>query len=184
VPTVTLDGDVVKGHSYPRRYESGASWNYSGGLDWASLLVERLSGKDFEEHVEAHIAKPLGIQTFTWHLSRKLRVAEKLMRMSSRSEDGGLTNGPNPFLPEPPKETGGLGLYSDVHDYTRVLSDLLKDTPVLLSKPTSIRCLLRSSLLAAQLFETCEPWASSRTNARSMTAWKGSLLIKVLLVYL
>jgi CubicO group peptidase (beta-lactamase class C family) len=136
VPTVALDGDVLKGHSYPRRYESGTSWNYSGGLDWASLLVERLSGTGFEEYVEAHIAKPLDIQTFTWHLSRKPQVAEKLMRMSSRSEDGGLTDGPNPFSPEPSKETGGLGLYSNVHDYTRVLSDLLKDSPVLLSKPT------------------------------------------------
>jgi CubicO group peptidase (beta-lactamase class C family) len=136
VPTVALEGDVVKWHSYPRRYESGTSWNYSGGLDWASLLVERLSGKGFEEYVEAHIAKPLGIETFTWHLSRKPQVAEKLMRMSSRSEGGGLTDGPNPFSPEPSKETGGLGLYTNVHDYTRVLSDLLKNNPVLLSKST------------------------------------------------
>lgn len=136
IPTVVLDGDVLKGHSYPRRYESGTSWNYSGGLDWASLLVERLSGVGFEEYVGAQIAKPLGIETFTWHLSRKPQVAEKLMRMSTRSEDGRLTDGPNPFSPEPSKEAGGLGLYSDVRDFTRVLSDLLKEKPVLLSKST------------------------------------------------
>lgn len=136
VPTVVLDGDVVKGHSYPRRYESGTSWNYSGGLDWTSLLIERLTGKGFEEYVEANIAKPLGIETFTWHLSRKPQVAEKLMRMSTRSDNGDLIDGPNPFSPEPTKEAGGLGLYSSVHDFTRVLADLLKDSPVLLSKPT------------------------------------------------
>lgn len=134
VPTVAFDGDVVKGHSYPRRYESGTSWNYSGGLDWTSLLVERLTGIGFEEYVEAHIAKPLGIVTFTWHLSRKPHVAEKLMRMSTRSDDGGFDDGPNPFSPEPSKETGGLGLYSNAHDYTRMLADLLRDSPVLLSK--------------------------------------------------
>jgi CubicO group peptidase (beta-lactamase class C family) len=133
IPTIALDGDVIKGHSYPRRYESGTSWNYSGGLDWTSLLVERLTGLGFEEYVEANIAKPLGIETFTWHLSYKPQVAKKLMRMSTRSDDGGLHDGPNPFSPEPSKATGGLGLYSNVHDYTRVLADLLKDSPVLLS---------------------------------------------------
>lgn len=135
-PTVALHGDVVSGHSHPRRYESGTSWNYSGGLDWASLLVERLTGTDFGEYVEAHIAKPLGVGTFTWHLSRKPQVAEKLMRMSTRSDAGGLTDGPNPFSPEPSKATGGLGMYSNVHDYTRVLADLLRESPVLLSKST------------------------------------------------
>lgn len=134
IPAIVLDGDVVRGHTYPRRYESGTSWYYSGGLDWTSLLVERLTGTKFEEYVEDKIAKPLGVETFTWHLSRKPKVAEKLMRMSTRREDGGLTDGPNPFSPEPVKEAGGLGMYANVHDYTRVLADLLKDAPVLLKK--------------------------------------------------
>lgn len=56
------------------------------------------------------------------------------MRMSTRNADGGLTDGPNPFSSEPVKETGGLGMYANVHDYTRVLADLLKDSPVLLAK--------------------------------------------------
>ncbi|KAH6643607.1 beta-lactamase/transpeptidase-like protein [Boeremia exigua] len=134
VPSLVLDGDVLKGHTYPRRYESGSSWNYSGGLDWTSLLTERLTGLDFEEYVEEKIAKPLGITTFTWHLLRKPNVAEKLARMSTRQENGILADGPNPFAPEPVKEAGGIGLYANVHDYTRVLADLLKDAPKLLTK--------------------------------------------------
>lgn len=133
-PTVIFHGDVAKGYAYPRTYESGTSWKYSGGLDWASLLVERLTDMSFEEYVEANIAKPLGVVTFTWHLPRKPHVAEKLVRMTTRKDDGTLSDGPNPFSPEPMKEAGGLGMYSDVHDYTRVLADLLKDSPVLLRK--------------------------------------------------
>lgn len=129
-----FDGDVVNGHTYPRRYESGTSWNYSGGLDWASLLVERISCTSFEEYVESNIAVPLGINTFTWHLSNKPHVAEKLMRMSTRVQGGGLADGPNPYSPEPVKEAGGVGMYANLHDYTRVLSDLLRDSPVLLSR--------------------------------------------------
>ncbi|KAJ4362862.1 hypothetical protein N0V95_001236 [Ascochyta clinopodiicola] len=134
VPTLVVDGDVAKGYAVPRRYESGTSFNYSGGLDWTSLLVERLAGTNFEAYVEEKIAKPLGIETFTWHLSHKPHVAEKLMRMSTRKEDGTLQDGPNPFWPEPVKEGGGAGLYSNVHDFTRVLADLLRDSPVLLKK--------------------------------------------------
>lgn len=133
-PAIVFDGDVLKGHVYPRRYEAGTSFNYSGGLDWTSLLVERLAGVSFEEYVEAHIAKPLGILSFTWHLPRKPEVAGKLARMSARKEDGELIDGPNPFAPEPVKEAGGLGMYANVHDFTRVLADILKETPTLLKK--------------------------------------------------
>ncbi|KAJ4985473.1 beta-lactamase [Stagonosporopsis vannaccii] len=133
-PALVFDGDVLKGHTYPRCYESGTSWNYSGGLDWTSLLVERLTGVRFEDYVEDKIAKPLGLSSFTWHLSHKPRVAEKLARMSTRKENGNLTDGPNPFSPEPAKEAGGIGMYANVHDYTRVLADLLREAPTLLKK--------------------------------------------------
>ncbi|KZM22428.1 uncharacterized protein EKO05_0000058 [Ascochyta rabiei] len=133
-PALVVDGDVAKGYAVPRTFESGTSWNYSGGLDWTSLLVERLTGTTFEAYVEENIAKPLCIQTFTWHLSHKLYVAEKRMRVSTRKVDGTLEDGPNPFWPEPVKEGGGAGMYSNVHDFTRVLADLLKDSPVLLKK--------------------------------------------------
>lgn len=135
-PTLVVDGDVAKSFAYPRRFESGTSWNYSGGLDWTSLLIERLTGTSFEEYIEGNIAKPLGVKTFTWHLPRKPYVAKNLVRMSTRKEDGTLVDGPNPFCPEPVKEAGGLGMYANVHDFTRVLADLLKDSPVLLKKPS------------------------------------------------
>lgn len=133
-PALVIDGDVANGYACPRRFESGTSWNYSGGLDWTSLLVERLAGTSFEEYVEDKIAGPLGIETFTWHLSRKPHVARKLMRMSTRNENGTLTDGPNPFWPEPTREAGGIGMYANVHDFTRVLADLLRDSPVLLKR--------------------------------------------------
>jgi CubicO group peptidase (beta-lactamase class C family) len=134
IPTIVQNGDVASGFAYPRRFESGTSWNYSGGLDWTSLLVERLVGTSFEEYIEDKIAKPLGVESFTWHLSRKPDVEKKLMRMSTRKEDGTLADGPNPFWSEPLKEGGGAGMYANVDDFIRVLADLLKDSPVLLNR--------------------------------------------------
>jgi CubicO group peptidase (beta-lactamase class C family) len=136
-PKIVESGDIARDYAYPRVYEAGESWAYSGGLDWASLLVARLTKMSFEAYVEENIAKPLGITSFTWHLSRKPAVAQKIFNMSTRQDDGTLTDGPTPFWKgDPVGEGGGAGMYATVHDYTRVLSDLLKDEPRLLRKST------------------------------------------------
>lgn len=54
-----------------------------------------------------------------------------------RQENGVLTDGPTPIWPDAVKEGGGAGLYSSIQDYTRVLSDLLKQSPTLLKKETA-----------------------------------------------
>jgi CubicO group peptidase (beta-lactamase class C family) len=134
-PSIVENGDIAKEYAYPRVYEAGDNWAYSGGLDWASLLVARLAKSSFEEYVEANIAKPLGITSFTWHLSRKPDVAQSLMKMNSRQDDGTITTMSTPFWPnDPVGEGGGAGMYATVHDYTRVLADLLKSEPTLLQK--------------------------------------------------
>jgi CubicO group peptidase (beta-lactamase class C family) len=134
-PSIVESGDIAGEYAYPRTYEAGESWAYSGGLDWASLLVARLTKMGFEEYVEENIAKPLGITSFTWHLSRKPVIAEKIFNMSTRQEDGTFTEGPTPFWKSDPiGEGGGAGMYATVHDYTRVLADLLKDKPLLLRR--------------------------------------------------
>lgn len=134
-PGVSSEGDVAKDCAYPRAYEAGDSWAYSTGLDWASLLVSRLTKFGFEDYVQEHIAKPLGITSFTWHLARHPAVAQKVMRMNTRQKDGVFADSRKPYGSMDPKsEGGGGGMYASVHDYTRVLSDLLKNEPTLLKK--------------------------------------------------
>ncbi|KAI4627907.1 hypothetical protein J4E89_001274 [Alternaria sp. Ai002NY15] len=135
LPALITDGNVAEKYAYPRTFEAGEGWEYSGGFDWTSLLITRLTNMSFEEYVETNIAKPLGITSFTWHLNRKPAVEEKLMRTSTRQDDGSLTDGPTPFWSgDPVGEGGGAGLYANVYDYTRVLSNLLKPSPTILSK--------------------------------------------------
>jgi CubicO group peptidase (beta-lactamase class C family) len=104
VGTSPPDGDVATSFAYPRTYEAGESWNYGGSLDWASLLVARLTHQAFGIYVEDNIAKPLGITTFTWHLPLKPDVERRLMTMSVRKEDGTLIQGQTPFAPDPVAE--------------------------------------------------------------------------------
>jgi CubicO group peptidase (beta-lactamase class C family) len=137
-PALVDNGDVAKGYAYPRAYAAGESWEYSAGMDWAGLLVQRLTKISLEDYVETNIAKPLGATTFTWHLPRKPAVEEKMMQITARKEDGTLVPATTPFWPgDPVGEGGGAGMYASVHDYTRVLSDLLRDDPILLKKATT-----------------------------------------------
>ncbi|KAF1966681.1 beta-lactamase/transpeptidase-like protein [Bimuria novae-zelandiae CBS 107.79] len=122
--------------TFPRIAEAGEVWNYSTSLDWVGVLIERLTKTDLEDYVTRNIAGPLGIKTWTWHLSRKPEVAKKLMRMSNRSPDGTLTSIKTPLFEEPEAESGGAGIYSTLDDYMRFLSDTLKESPVTLKKET------------------------------------------------
>lgn len=167
VPALVEKGDVAKDYAYPRAYEAGEGWAYSGGLDWASLLVARLAKQSFESYVEENIAKPLGITTFTWHLPHKPAVAEKLMSISTRQEDGTLTDGPTPFWADPVAEGGGAGCYASVHDYMRVLADLLKDSPTILQKESV------DALFASQF--PLESLALIGLEANNEYSWKPTL---------
>jgi CubicO group peptidase (beta-lactamase class C family) len=139
-PGFAVDGDVANKYAMPRTFEAGEGWMYGTGLDWASLLVSRLTKKSFEEYVEENVAKPLDVKSFTWHLSRKPEVQKKLMQMSERKEDGTLVQSQTPIFPEPIYEAGGVGIYTNVADFSLVLADLLKDSPTILS-PSSLELL-------------------------------------------
>ncbi|KAF2004156.1 beta-lactamase class C and other penicillin binding protein [Amniculicola lignicola CBS 123094] len=134
---LSTDGIVTTSYAMPRLFEAGCGWMYGPGLDWAGLLVARLTGQTFESYIEENISQPLGITTFTYHLSLKPEVGENLVQMVTRQEDGRLEESQTPFFPEPESEAGGANMYGNVPDYTRVLADLLKDSPVLLKKETA-----------------------------------------------
>jgi hypothetical protein len=116
-----------------RPYEAGKSCAYSGGLDWASLLVARFTEIDFEDYVAECIAKPLGNTLFTWHLPQKSAIAQKIFNMVRDKKTALSSSEPIPIWKlNPLAEGGGVDMYAAVHDYMHVLADLLKDQPILL----------------------------------------------------
>ncbi|KAF2660388.1 beta-lactamase/transpeptidase-like protein [Lophiostoma macrostomum CBS 122681] len=125
---------VVEDNAIPRVFEAGEGWMYGQGLDWAGLLVARLNDTDLESYMHENIAMPLGITSWTFSPAGNPHVQEKMTPLCLRQADVSLIEVPHP--PDPKEANGGAGLYGDVHDYTRVLADLLKDEPVLLRKDT------------------------------------------------
>ncbi|KAF2492714.1 beta-lactamase/transpeptidase-like protein [Lophium mytilinum] len=130
--------DILKAFGHPRIFEAGESWSYGPSIDWAGFLVGRLNKTTLGEYCEENIFTPLKMESTTWRLDQKPSVEERLMPISLRMPDGKFVTGPANFVSERPivDELGGAGLHTSVPDYTRVLADLLKESPTLLKKET------------------------------------------------
>jgi len=63
--TKDLDEFVTKLAQLPLKYQPGTQWHYSVAVDVTGLIVQRLSGQPFDEYLQEHIFKPLGmVDTF------------------------------------------------------------------------------------------------------------------------
>lgn len=113
----------------PLLFEPGTSFLYGGGYDWAGKLIERLSGKTFEEFMSEKIFEPLGIKDITFYPDDRLDMQDRLATVSTLSETG-----------EPPAVDaasfdplfggkdciGGGGAYGSASDYFKFLQAVLR----------------------------------------------------------
>jgi CubicO group peptidase (beta-lactamase class C family) len=104
-------------------FEPGEGWQYGTGIDAAAWLIEAATGRDFGEHLEAAVLRPLGMSdtTFAMTPAQEARAAG----MHTRGPDGALAVG-NRF-PAAPEFRGGGGLYSTARDYLKFLRAVLGD---------------------------------------------------------
>ncbi|KAJ0420340.1 beta-lactamase/transpeptidase-like protein [Aspergillus carlsbadensis] len=134
--SLALSGSVIEAHSVPLLFEPGESWLYSGAIDWAGLLVERLHNMSLEAYVQKHICKPLGLTSMTFRLREHPEVAARLVSTNERQETGEFRASKMLWPDNPIDDAAGAGLFSTVDDFVKVLGDLLKDAPVLLKQET------------------------------------------------
>jgi len=132
-----LSGKVIEAHSVPLLFEPGEGWLYSGGLDWAGVMVGRLNGNvTLEEYMVTNIFKPLGLKSTSFRLAEHPDIKSRLVECSARQEDGTLVKSPVPWPENAEEDAGGAGLYSSAPDYIKIIGDLIKDKPILLKKET------------------------------------------------
>jgi CubicO group peptidase (beta-lactamase class C family) len=124
-------------YSNPLLFEPGTSWMYGAGVDWAGIVVERLSGLSLGDYFERHIFDPLGIVSTTFHIDRNPKLLMRLMPASRRGDDGRLSSSETNGYPlEMNEHSGGGGLWSSVSDFVKVLADLIAPSPKLLKVET------------------------------------------------
>ncbi|KAK3935246.1 acyltransferase LovD [Diplogelasinospora grovesii] len=124
---------------HPLLYEPGTSFSYGPSIDWAGVVVERVTGSTLQEYMMQHIWEPLGIKDMTFFLSRRpdmqARVAHMSLRDGSIDAAGQQTVVYAPVQPvlNPDGEDcqGGGGIFTSAAEYVKVLQALLRasDSP-------------------------------------------------------
>jgi CubicO group peptidase (beta-lactamase class C family) len=115
--------------SLPLTFHPGEQWSYGPSVDVQAFLVERLSGKPFDQYVKENILDPLKMNTTHYVVEEKDR--KNLAAMYRKDEKGALQRVPdedaNKFYNKKwPLTPGGWGLTSTVDDYQRFARMLVK----------------------------------------------------------
>ncbi|KAF9734004.1 hypothetical protein PMIN06_005165 [Paraphaeosphaeria minitans] len=120
----------------PLAFEPGASWMYGPGIDYAGLLVERVSGRTLEEYLKTHILSRVGVKDMTFHLSQRPNLQERLAPFAYRAAGGLVAATPEspkhaltPWLTQDGNEVsgcfGGQGMFTSAEEYGKVLRGVL-----------------------------------------------------------
>ena len=107
----------------PALFDPGERWWYGTNIDFAGLMVEKVSGQRLGDYLDEHILGPLGMDSTNFRISDDM--ASRLSAMHARLPDGSLVAIEFGLPPEPEFQMGGGGLYGTVGDYCRFLQMIL-----------------------------------------------------------
>jgi CubicO group peptidase (beta-lactamase class C family) len=117
----TLSEMAKKLASLPLLFHPGEQWSYGPSVDVQAFLVERLSGKPFDQYLQENIFGPLGMSHTRYVVPQS--EMNHFAAFYRRSEEGTLTRTPDSTdtfnRKNWPLKPGGFGLTSTVDDYMR-----------------------------------------------------------------
>ena len=120
-PNNTLAEMAKKLASLPLLFQPGEQWSYGPSVDVQAYLVERISGKPFDQFLRETIFDPLGMANTRYVVTAPDR--NRLAGMYTKSADGQLTrvaDDDNTFnIKNYPLKPGGYGLTSTLDDYMK-----------------------------------------------------------------
>ena len=145
--------------SIPLRAQPGTEFNYSMSTDVLGALVEKISGLQLGEYMEANIFKPLGMNDTGFEVPE-----DKLHRVAALFTPNRVTvqlpSQTKNFVPfeqqnycrmKPVAHAGGAGLCSTVDDFAKFMSAIMNDGKAIggqILEPSTIKLLLENQLPA------------------------------------
>jgi CubicO group peptidase (beta-lactamase class C family) len=146
----TLAQMATKLSKLPLAFQPGEQWSYGISVDVQAFLVERISGKPFDQYVRENILEPLGMMSTSYTPVDTSRFAAayvkgddgSLQRMSD--EMANAFNGKDWAL-----KPGGFGLTATIDDYQRFARMLVhegtfEDAAIL--KPETVKLMATNHL--------------------------------------
>ncbi|KAF2474095.1 beta-lactamase/transpeptidase-like protein [Lindgomyces ingoldianus] len=116
----------------PLVFEPGTSWAYGPGIDYAGLLVERVSKMSLQDYMKKHLWEPLGVRNMTFFLASRPDLKAHMADMNKRDPESGkivYTNERQPYQDGEKNEVedcmGGQGVFSSAEEYIKILQGVL-----------------------------------------------------------
>ena len=122
--TPTLNTRKLAALNLPLLFDPGTQWDYGTGIDWAGLMVERVSGQSLGAYMAEHLFGPLGMNSTAFRLTDDMRARKAALHV--RGAGGQLVPQPeSATTAEPEFEMGGGGLFGTVDDYGHFIRMIL-----------------------------------------------------------
>lgn len=126
------DAKLLARFDAPLLFERGESWMYGPSIDYAGLLIERVSGQELENFMRKNLWEPLGVKDMTFKLKSRPDMKARMADMSTRDEKTGkvrYTNARMSYLDGDGEEVqdcmGGQGVFTTPEEYSKVLHAVL-----------------------------------------------------------
>ena len=113
----------------PLMFEPGTHWRFSLGIDWAGVLVSRISAKSLEAYFQEDIFGPLNLKSFTFYPSEDVKGTLQpicIFEEGTMRVDGAQFR-PRAWSPDRLEHvSGGAGLFGTAKDFLLLLQAILR----------------------------------------------------------
>ncbi|KAG7112081.1 ML-236A carboxylate methylbutanoyltransferase mlcH like protein [Verticillium longisporum] len=143
-------------------FEPGSRWKYSPGVDWAGLMVERVTSMRLGDYMKRHIFDPVSAKDITFHMETRGDLQPRLVNQWGRYGES-LRRPEKPLWPAQINEDlGGGGLYATVSALLNIYQGILNGK---LLHPATVEAMFQPQLKSVIGLESREGYSSSYLNA-------------------
>ncbi|RNJ59764.1 hypothetical protein D7B24_001489 [Verticillium nonalfalfae] len=143
-------------------FEPGSRWIYSPGVDWAGLMVERVTSMRLGDYMKRHIFDPVSAKDITFHMETRGDLQSRLVNQWERHGET-LRRPEKPLWPAQINEDlGGGGLYATASALLNIYQGILNGK---LLHPATVKAMFQPQLESVDGLESREGYSSSYLNA-------------------
>jgi CubicO group peptidase (beta-lactamase class C family) len=109
----------------PLMFDPGTKWLYGIGIDWAGIILERVTKSRLGDYFTEHLLEPLGMIDTSFACTPDM--LERKASLHLRTPDSSFMSFQMPSAGTSEFDSGGGGLFSTMSDYSRFLRMILND---------------------------------------------------------
>jgi methyl acetate hydrolase len=109
----------------PLMFDPGTKWHYGVGIDWAGIILERVTKSTLGDYFAEHLLQPLGMVDTGFICTPNM--LERKAALHLRTPDSSFMSFQMPPAENPEFDSGGGGLFSTMTDYARFMRMILND---------------------------------------------------------